>query len=203
MLRETLADGPDTQAVQDLARVKEATDRMARLLDDLLELSRIGRRMNPPEPVDLNDLIRDTCSVLAGTLTARSVEVMVAPHLPTVYGDRIRLQEVFQNLIDNAAKFMGDQPDPHIRIGVRAAPDGPVLFIHDNGIGIDPADYQRVFGLFERLDETVEGTGIGLALVQRIVTVHGGRVWFEAHDGPGTTVCLTLPSVPPDGQSVR
>ncbi|HEY5908884.1 MAG TPA: ATP-binding protein, partial [Vicinamibacteria bacterium] len=114
--------------------------------------------------------------------------------LPVLFGDRARLQEVVQNLVDNAAKFMGHQTRPVILVGARPGPEGPVCFVKDNGIGIDPKHQARVFGLFERLDPAVEGTGIGLALVKRIVEVHGGRVWVEsAGPGQGAAFCFSLP----------
>jgi signal transduction histidine kinase len=119
----------------------------------------------------------------------------VANDLPVLYGERARLLEVVQNLVDNAAKFLGGREDGRIVIGSRPGPNGPVCFVQDNGIGIDPRHHQRVFGLFERLDTGVEGTGIGLALVKRIVEVHGGEVWVEsAGAGQGSRFCFTLPA---------
>jgi signal transduction histidine kinase len=104
---------------------------------------------------------------------------------------------VVRNLVDNAAKFMGKQARPEVVIGARPGPRGPVWFVRDNGIGIDPKHHQRVFGLFERLDTAVEGTGIGLALVKRIVEVHGGQVWVESEGRErGTTICVSLPPRP-------
>jgi signal transduction histidine kinase len=111
-----------------------------------------------------------------------------------VRGDRARLLEVLQNLVDNAAKFMGDQERPRIEIGVRQEAGESVIFVRDNGQGIEERFKERVFGLFEKLDPASEGSGVGLALVKRIVEFHGGRVWLESDGaGQGTTVCLTLP----------
>jgi signal transduction histidine kinase len=122
------------------------------------------------------------------------MELQVADELPVLYGDRARLLEVVQNLVDNAAKFTDGRKPPQILIGARPGPTGPVCFVRDNGIGIDPKHHQRVFGLFERLDPTIEGTGIGLALVKRIVEVHGGQVWVESDgEGRGATFCFTIP----------
>ena len=105
----------------------------------------------------------------------------------------MRLREVLENLIDNAAKYMGDQKSPSIEIGVRDE-DEPVFYVKDNGIGIEPQYLQKVFGLFEKLDPTSEGTGIGLALIKRIIEVHGGRIWVESDGlGKGSTFCFTLP----------
>jgi signal transduction histidine kinase len=119
-----------------------------------------------------------------------------------VYGDRPRLLEVWQNLIDNAAKFMGDQPDPQIEIGrVGNAEDGsPIFFVRDNGIGIDPKFKDRIFGLFDKLDPRSEGTGIGLALIKRIIEFHGGRIWIESEPGKGSTFYFTLPSREPQDE---
>jgi signal transduction histidine kinase len=120
--------------------------------------------------------------------------VDIRPGLPVVDGDRHRLLEVLQNLIENAVKFRSGQGEPVVEVGSRPGPDGPVVFVRDNGIGIDPRYHDRVFALFERLDPRVEGTGVGLALVRRIVEVHGGRVWVESDGaGRGSTFCFTLP----------
>jgi signal transduction histidine kinase len=125
---------------------------------------------------------------------AGHINVNVESDLPVVSGDRPRLVEVMQNLIDNAAKFMGDQPKPLIEIGVRKQGNEHVFFVKDNGIGIEPAYRERVFGLFDKLDPHSEGTGVGLALVQRIVEVHGGRIWVESEGrGKGSMFCFTLP----------
>lgn len=176
----------------DVARIRAATERMQHLLDDLLELSRIGRLMNPPEWVPFASIVREALEVTQGRLAERSVAVRVAPDLPLVYGDRVRLVEVLQNLLDNAARFVGDQPMPQIEIGVRAEAV-PVFFVRDNGIGIDPAYHQKIFGLFEKLDAQSDGTGVGLTLVKRIIEVHGGQIWVESQGvGHGSTFCFTL-----------
>ena len=197
LLEKDLAEGRVEDARQDLARIRRAADTMDRLLRELLDLSRVGRVANPPEDVTLLSLAEEAQQSVAGRLAAARAELVIEPELPVLYGDRARLQEVVRNLVDNAAKFMGDQPRPRIVIGARPGPRGPIWFVRDNGSGIDAKHQQRVFGLFERLDSSVEGTGIGLALVKRIVEVHGGQVWVEsAGRGQGTTVCVSLPQRP-------
>jgi PAS domain S-box-containing protein len=179
----------------DLGRIADAVDKMQRLLNDLLELSRVGRVVRPPQPVPLAPLAHEAAALVAGRLRDRGVQVEIADDLPTVWGDRARLLEVLQNLVDNAAKFMGDQPQPRVEIGVREAAGEPVVtYVRDNGHGIEPRFQDRVFGLFEKLDPESEGSGVGLALVKRIVDLHKGRVWVESEGaGKGTTVCFVLP----------
>jgi signal transduction histidine kinase len=192
---EAAAAKGETEHLQgDMARIRAAADRMDRLLRELLELSRVGRADRPPEAAPFADLVREARSLVDGRLRERGVRVEVAEDLPTVHGDRQRLVEVLQNLLDNAAKFMGDQPDPRIEVGVRRDHGQPIFFVRDNGRGIEPRYHEKVFGLFDRLDPTDEGTGVGLALVKRIVEVHGGRVWIESEGlGAGATFCFTLP----------
>ena len=178
----------------DMARISSATDKMQQLLNELLELSRIGRLMDPPEEVLLGELAYEAVEMVRGRLEERGVEVEIAPNLPVVYGDHPRLREVLQNLVDNAVKFTGDQPHPRVEIGVRHDDAERVYYVRDNGMGIDPRYHDKVFGLFERLDPKAEGTGVGLAIVKRIVEVHGGRIWIESEGaGRGSTFCFTLP----------
>jgi signal transduction histidine kinase len=107
------------------------------------------------------------------------------------------LLQVVQNLADNATKFLGDNPDPRVWIGARTDDGETVLYVKDNGIGLDQSHRDRVFGLFDKLDPGSEGTGVGLAVARRIVEVHGGRIWVEsAGPGHGTTFCFTLPAAP-------
>lgn len=179
----------------DLARVGKAAEKMRHLLDDLLQLSRVGRVANPPRDVSVSAAAAEVVQLLAGPIAARGAEVEVKPDLPEVRADPTRLTEVLVNLIGNAVKFMGDQTRPRVEVGFRAA--DRAFYVSDNGIGIDPAYHARVFTLFERLDPAAEGTGVGLAIVKRIVEVHGGRVWVESARGSGATFCFTLPLVRP------
>src|SRR5690606_14153058 len=115
--------------------------------------------------------------------------------LPVVHGDKVRLVEVMQNLLSNAIKFMGEQSGPRIEIGCTGqdAEGMAILYVRDNGIGIDPQHHDRIFGLFNRLDPSIEGTGVGLTLIRRIIEVHGGKVWLESQPGVGSTFFFTLP----------
>jgi len=128
-------------------------------------------------------------------LQNRDIKINVPAQPARVHGDRQRLLEVMQNLLDNAAKFMGDQRHPLIEIGQSDALNNGfvTLFVRDNGVGIAPQFHERIFGLFNRLDPTIEGTGVGLALVKRIVEFHGGKIWVESEVGQGATFFFTLP----------
>ena len=197
MLSKDLAEGRSDRLKGDIERIVAAADSMERLLHELLRLSRIGRVANPAERVPLAFVVRDAALVLRSQLDERGIRLLVDEPLPEVYGDRLRLVEVVQNLIENAAKFHAAEPERWIRVGARPVVNGQpcVYFVADNGIGIEPRHHEKVFGLFEKLDTGAPGTGVGLALVRRIVEVHGGRVWIEsAGRGGGTTVCFTLPA---------
>jgi signal transduction histidine kinase len=177
----------------DTVHISDALAKMRQVLDELLELSRIGRIVNPPEAVSFEAIAREAVASAHYSIKTHSVSVKIAPGLPTVYGDRARLVEVVHNLIDNACKFMGDQPQPWIEIGARLDEARPVFYVRDNGIGIESQYHEQIFGLFDRLDPSSEGTGVGLALVKRIIEVHGGRIWVEsAGAGHGSTFCFTL-----------
>ena len=196
MLNKDIEANRQDHIQDDMQRIAGAVDKMGELLSGLLELSRVGRVVNPPEEVDLVRLTQEALEALDARIHSKNIIVNVSPELPTVYGDPIRLREVLENLIDNAAKYTGDQPNPVIEIGARNQEGQQVIFVKDNGLGIDPRYHTRIFNLFEKLDPTltIEGTGIGLALIKRIIEGHGGRVWVESKGlGEGSTFCFTIP----------
>ena len=179
----------------DIARVGRAADRMAQLLDELLELSRIGRMTNPPEEVALRELIQEALENVGHAIEVGGVEIRLVAEPLSAHGDRLRLLEVLQNLLENAIRFMGDQAEPRIEIGAQRVGDEAVCFVRDNGIGIDPLYHDKIFGLFEQLDQNRGGTGIGLTLVKRIIEVHGGRVWIESSvSEEGSCFYFSLPA---------
>lgn len=179
---------------KDFERISEAANKMGTLLSDLLELSRIGRIINPPKDVDLVKLTQEVLEILDSRVGFSNFTVHISSELPIVYGDHIRLREVFENLIDNAAKYMGDQPNLVIEIGAMLKNGEQVIFVKDNGMGIPTEYHTKIFGLFDKLDPASEGTGIGLALVKRIIESHGGRIWVESEGlGKGSTFCFTIP----------
>lgn len=194
MLDKDLEENRRDKIESDFKRIASAADKMDALLSDLLELSRVGRIINPDEEVNLVKLAQEAVEILDARLTSRNIEVHISPELAVVHGDRIRLGEVLENLIDNAAKNMGPQPNPVIEIGMRSGAETPIFFVKDNGIGIESKYQTKIFSLFEKLDPTIEGTGIGLALVKRIIETHGGKIWVESEGvGQGSAFCFTIP----------
>jgi PAS domain S-box-containing protein len=177
--------------LSDLARIENAAEKMQNLLEDLLELSRIGRVVKPSEQFSLSEVALETVELLHGILTTNDIHVKVQPMMPSIVADKARFREVLQNLIENAAKFMGTQPEPHIEIGVQTDDVQPIFFVRDNGIGIDKQYHEQIFGLFDKLDNRSNGTGIGLALVKRIIELHGGRIWVESAPQQGATFYFT------------
>ncbi|MEI6215185.1 MAG: PAS domain-containing sensor histidine kinase [Desulfuromonadales bacterium] len=181
----------------DLKRIVDASSKMTSLLNDLLELSRAGKMMGTPVQIDMERMVADVLARLAGPLSQRQVVVDLRPGLPAVFGDKQRIMTVVQNLVENAVKYMGEQPAP--RIVIESWTDGAsaVFCIHDNGQGIEKRFQENIFGLFNKLDAKSEGTGVGLALVKRIVEAHGGRIWVESEgEGKGSSFCFTLPAAP-------
>jgi light-regulated signal transduction histidine kinase (bacteriophytochrome) len=189
-----LEGGKLERAKKDILRISTATDKMHDTLSDLLELSRIGRIANPSEEIDLVQLAHEALETTHGRIQSRNITVHIAPDLPPVYGDRIRLREVYENLLDNAAKYFGDQTMPLIEIGARNDGTEIIYFVKDNGIGIESQYHKRIFGLFDKLNPTSDGTGVGMTIVKRIIEVHGGRIWVESDGlGKGSTFCFTIP----------
>ena len=192
MIAKDMEAGKYERAREDIKRIEGAADKMTTLLNDLLELSRAGKMMNEPTEVDMNRVVKDTLAQLAGSVNLSQVEVVVQTDLPAVLGDPKRIAEVVQNLIENAIKYMGDQVSPRIEVGTRQDAKELTFFVSDNGKGIEPRFHEKIFGLFDKLDAKSEGTGVGLALVKRIVEVHGGRVWVESEgEGMGSRFCFT------------
>jgi len=195
-LRQDAESGDLIRFDKDLARVANAVDKMQALLNDLLELSRIGRIINPPEKIPFREIVAEAIELLNGPLEENDIRMIVQEEsFPNIFGDHARLVEVMQNLVGNAAKFMGDQAHPTIEIGTDGedADKKTIFFVRDNGIGIDHQYHERIFGLFNRLDPSIDGTGIGLTLVKRIIEIHGGRIWIQSESGAGATFYFTLP----------
>ncbi|MCK9442556.1 MAG: PAS domain S-box protein, partial [Methanothrix sp.] len=191
-LESDLAKGNSERVKVDLKMISSAISRMENLLKDTLELSRIGRVANPPDVVAFTEIVQDALDQISEKLMERGVLVTIQPDLPSVNVDRMRIVEVLTNLMENSIKYIGDQPHPSIEVGCRLDGEETVFFVKDNGMGIDPSQHDKIFELFYKVNKKSEGSGAGLAIIKRIIEVHGGRIWIESELGKGCTVCFTL-----------
>jgi signal transduction histidine kinase len=169
--------------------------RMGELIDDLLAFSRLGRQEVHKEPVDMVQLAWEMANGLSSEVGGRDISYTIAP-LPPARGNPAMLRQVLFNLLANAVKFTGTTEHAVIEVGFRQATGETVYFVRDNGVGFDMQYAGKMFEVFSRLDaeHAFEGTGIGLAIVKRIVLKHGGRVWAEGSPGQGATVFFALPA---------
>jgi signal transduction histidine kinase len=191
---ETVRGGDPAELQNHVRRIITAVDTLDALLSDLLKLSRAGRSINTTEPIAFGIIAREAVDLFTLPLSGNGIRIETDRDFPVVNVDPARIREVLVNLIENAIKYRAIQPDPVIRIGIDKEGEEPVFFVQDNGIGIESRYLERIFNLFEKLDGTTEGTGVGLAITRRIIEAHGGRIWAESEgEGKGTTVCFTLP----------
>jgi PAS domain S-box-containing protein len=192
-LEEDCSDKLDEEGKDYLRRVRASAQHMARLIDGLLGLSRLSRGELLREKVDLTQLARQAAGRLRETSPERQVELVVDEGLEAV-GDARLLTAALDNLLGNAWKFTGKSPHARVEFGRQAHEGNPVFFVRDNGVGFEQAYAQKLFGAFQRLHSATEfeGSGIGLATVQRIVRRHGGRVWAQGEVGRGATFYFTL-----------
>ena len=192
-LLEDYSDTLDAQGQDYLRRVREAAQRMARLIDDLLMLSRVSQSDVRDEPIDLSARARAIAVRLQSIEPERHVEFTIADGM-VAHGDGSLISILLDNLLGNAWKFTAKRPEARIELGCAARPGGSHYFVRDNGAGFDMAFAPKLFGVFQRLHSTTEfdGTGIGLATVQRVVRRHGGRIWAEGEVDRGATFYFTL-----------
>jgi light-regulated signal transduction histidine kinase (bacteriophytochrome) len=191
--------GPDGQRF--VEAITGGVARMDEMISDLLAYARAGRSDQPLEPVDMNVVVADTLSALQRAIDESHAQIEV-DELPTVTGNHAALGQLFQNLIANAIKFVEDGP-PRIRIWAAEVPEGWRFSVRDNGIGVDPSQAEKIFVMFQRMhgSERFSGTGVGLAVCQRIVSVHGGRIWVEPAPGGGSQFMFTIARAPTNGAS--
>lgn len=195
MLLSDIEKGKMDRLENDIQRITNAANKMEGLLEDLLALSRVGRMLNPLTTFSMKKVCADVAELLDGVLKERGVCLTVEENMPDVKADEIRIREVLQNLVENAIKFMGEQSHPQIHISYVRRDQEYVFRVQDNGLGIESRYYEKVFGLFDKLETGTEGTGIGLALVKRIIEFHQGRVWVESEGiGCGSTFYFSLPN---------
>lgn len=192
-LEKDIKDGNHERVERNVAQISDAAKKMGKFVDELLDLSRVGRIVNPPSNVAFDAIVQEALTAAEGVLKAKQVRVKIEAIFPFVHVDRARVVQVMQNLITNAVKFMGDQPQPVIRIGFEEINGEHIFSVRDNGIGIAKDHQERIFELFSKLDPNTDGIGIGLGMVKRIIDTHGGRIWVESEGaGKGTTFKFTL-----------
>lgn len=193
-LQTDYAERLDAEGREHLRLLINRVRRMDRLIDGILEYSRVGRLHEARVEVDTHALVQEIIELLA---PPPHIRVTVEAGLPTIVAERTRLQQVFQNLLSNAIKYM-DKPEGRVHVGCRAADGGYEFYVSDNGPGIAARHQEKIFQLFQTLAprDRVESTGVGLALVKKIVELYGGRVWVDSEPGRGSTFYFTLPRSP-------
>ena len=193
MVLSRYADKLDADGRHALERVRAGSERMAVLIDSMLELSRLGRRPIEFGDVELSALAAEVVEDLRAAEPKRDVEVVIEPNV-SAKGDKELLRVALQNLLGNAFKFTSQEPHARVQFGRTKQPGDAAIFVRDNGIGFDMNYADKLFRPFERLhsDSEFSGTGIGLATVHRIIARHGGRAWAESAIGDGATFYFTL-----------
>lgn len=195
LLEKDLQQGDQAMVRDSLGEIRKAASQMQELIEDLLQQSRSGRLMGEPEELDLVPFLQHIVQRFDLKREQEQASISIAPGLPVIRVDKVRFAQVYQNLIDNAFKYRRPDVAPVIGLGGFISDAGELrLFVRDNGRGIKPAYLQKIFGLFQRVDTSVEGTGVGLAIAKRIVEVHGGNMWAESQEGQGSTFWISLPS---------
>ncbi len=196
-LQEDYKDKLDKEGQDYLREIREGANRMNELIEDLLTLSRISRIRNPYEDVNINELVDSILKRIEYDIQASNVDLKVQPDMPIVRCDRIKMGEVFLNLINNAIKFSSknNKENPKVEVGYIDEDKFYKFYVKDNGIGIDPKYRDQIFGIFKRLHNAkeYEGTGAGLSIVKRVVDDHGGSIWVESELGKGATFYFTIP----------
>lgn len=194
LLRQDIETTNLEQIDSDFNHISRAADKIEQLLNALLQLSRIGRMHDPQKRISLKALIEQSLEALAGAVQQQKVRIEIHHGDQQLYGSSLQLTRLWQNLIENAVKYLGDQPQPLITVGVDLQGDEPVFFVRDNGIGIAAQDQDRIFRVFTQVDPTRGGVGLGLTLAKKVTELYGGRIWAEsAGAGQGSCFKFTLP----------
>lgn len=202
LLERDLKGKLGTDALQYLEFVLKASARMRNLIDDLLSYAGVGRKQEEPKPVDCDDVLRTVLSNLKTLIEESHAEITCSP-LPTILANKQEMVSLFQNLISNSIKYRSDKT-PKIHIQSERKNNEWLFSVRDNGIGIAPEDKEKIFVVFQRLHTQVEytGTGIGLAICQKIVEAHGGKIWVESKIGSGSSFYFTLPILESKGENL-
>jgi signal transduction histidine kinase len=186
----------DEDIIHRLERIQKNVEAETDLIAELLELSRIKTRRQKMEPVEVSAIIHELGELLENDLKSRGIALVTDGTLPTIHCEKARLRQVFQNLIDNAIKYMGEGPTKEIHVGCCVGHNEAEFYVRDTGIGIDPEDIGKVFFVFRRGKNTatanVPGKGVGLASVKSIIETYSGTIWVESELGKGSTFRFTI-----------
>jgi light-regulated signal transduction histidine kinase (bacteriophytochrome) len=200
MIEEDYADHLDAEGRRYLSVIRENSKRMGALIDDLLEFSRLGRLPVVTHDVNIESLVREVVEELLSGHATTAPQIEIGP-LPPTRGDRGLLRQVWTNLIANAIKYSSKAANPLIKVSGDQSPSENLYSVRDNGVGFNMAYVEKLFGVFQRLHRADEfgGTGVGLAIVHRVVTRHGGRVWAQGKVNDGAVFSFALPRGGNDG----
>ncbi|MDY6971490.1 MAG: ATP-binding protein [Thermodesulfobacteriota bacterium] len=195
-LMEDFGDSLSEEGQKHFAYINDAVGKMEILINELMELSRIGRVAEQKRELSFASIIEESMAIFEHQIREKNIAVTIEKNLPNIYGERKRLLQIMENLLSNAIKYIGkENPAPRIKVGVQQQDGSCVFFIQDNGIGIDERHFEKIFQVFQRLPDAKkvgEGTGIGLAIVKRIIETHGGRIWLTSEPGKGSAFFFTL-----------
>ena len=187
------ASGNLERVRSDAQHVKNGVDKINNLLEKLLYLSRIGRVDNVPEAVSMEALAREAVVQVSGLITKAGIRVEIHAGMPVVFVDKKRYFQVMHTLIDNAVRYMGSQPEPHVETGARIDGEETICYVRDNGIGIEPCNHNKIFNFCEMRNDKASCSSMGLAIAKRIIELHGGRIWVESEgERQGCTFCFTV-----------
>jgi light-regulated signal transduction histidine kinase (bacteriophytochrome) len=170
------------QFLEDYQNISNAADKMQELLEDLLQLSRIGRVVNPPQKIKMTIILESAIANLNGVINAKRANIEYPKDMPEINADKDRIREIWQNLIENSIKYSRPNTAPKIVISYEIQDNIPVFSLTDNGIGIEERFFVRVFDLFEKLNPNSAGSGVGLARIKKIVELYNGKIWIESSE---------------------
>ena len=193
LLSKDIRTGDSERVARDMQHIALATDQMDRSLDGLLKITRVSLVEDTPQRFSLGELCEEVKNGLQEIVTRNDIEIEIVPDMPEVYADKSQISDTVRNILENAIKFCREDVNLKISVSAELQDNRVQCRIKDNGIGIDPRYLDRIFGLFEQLDQNIDGTGVGLALVKRIIESHGQKVWAVS-DGKreGTSIYFTL-----------
>ncbi|MBL7687448.1 MAG: PAS domain S-box protein [Bdellovibrionaceae bacterium] len=195
LLKEDIAAGRYDMVDESIERLERANGRMSQLIDDLLQLSRVGRITIDVEDVEVSQLVEMIVESLDSQVKEKSVVVKIQKRMPAIVADKKRLYQVLENLFINALKYGCDGQAPTIEVGAETFESEVRYYVRDSGPGIAKEYHQKIFGLFQRLENDNRGTGVGLTIVSRVMQLHGGRAWVESDVGSGATFWISFPKV--------